>query len=140
MKLIYLADDDEDDTFLLKEAIKSCCGEVNFVCAINGAELLQNLKNKIPPPPDFLFLDLNMPLRTGHECLKEIKGNPFHKDLRVVIFTTSRMQSDIDKTYQAGADYYICKPANMKGYQDALNKLFNFKFKNRPSKEQFVLN
>lgn len=139
MKRIFLADDDEDDTRLLKEAICKLVGKANFVCAENGAELLQNLRDKIPPRPDFLFLDLNMPKITGYECLKVIKSDPHYKDLRVIILSTSRNQHDIDVTYREGADYYISKPSTLKGYEEALNKLFAHSFHPAGSKAEFVI-
>lgn len=137
---IFFADDDEDDTLFFKTALSNIIGDANIVCCTNGVELLQALKDKIPPVPDFLFLDLNMPVKTGHECLKEIRNNPYYKDMRVVILTTSQSQQEIDMTYQNGADYYISKPVSMKGYETALKKLFGFEFKTRPSKELFVIN
>lgn len=140
MKRIFFADDDEDDFELFKTAITNVIGEADIEVARNGIELLKLLKGKIPPPPDFIFLDLNMPLKTGHECLKEIRTHSFYKDLRVIILTTSRAGKDIDSTYQDGADYYICKPTSLTGYEEVLKKLFSFKFRNRPSKEQFVIN
>jgi len=140
MKRIFYADDDEDDITIFKESMKKVMHDVDIVCAFTGAELLYNLENKVPPAPDFLFLDLNMPKKSGHECLKEIRNNPFYKHLRIIILTTSRSQRDIDTTYQAGADYYICKPSTLKDYEAALNKLFSFQFKERPAKEAFVIN
>ncbi len=137
---IFHADDDEDDTMFFKEAIAKIVQNANIICASNGEELLQNLKDKVPPPPTFLFLDLNMPVKTGHDCLKEIKDNPFYKDIKVVILTTTQSQAEIDKTYQNGADYYICKPTSMKGYENALKKLFAYKFAARSTKETFVIN
>ena len=135
-----MADDDEDDCFFFKEALSNVIGKANIICAINGEELLQLLKDRIPPAPDFIFLDLNMPKKSGHECLKEIRNNPFYTDLRIVILTTSKAQRDIDMTYQNGADYYICKPASMTDYETALQKLFSFTFQTRPAKEEFVIN
>ncbi len=140
MKRIFFADDDEDDSEIFKAALSNVVGEAEIHGVRNGAKLLQLLTVKIPPPPDYIFLDLNMPVKTGHDCLKEIRNNPFYKDLQVIILTTSRNQSDIDSTYQAGADYYICKTSSIKEFEKSLNKLFSFRFKVKPSKEEFVLN
>ncbi len=139
MKRIFLAEDDEDDTELLMEAILNLI-PADFVCSINGYELLEKLKDETPPIPDILFLDLNMPMKTGYDCLKIIKANPKYKNIQVVIFTTSKDLFDIKRTYDAGADYFISKPSSLKGYEAVLKKLFEFNPDIKTLKEQFVIN
>ena len=136
---VFIADDDNDDVELFKLALYGITTDADIVYSANGEELLTNLKHRLSPPPDFLFLDLNMPIKTGYECLKEIKSHPFYKDIRVVILTTSNHQRDIDITYKNGADYYLCKPSSLSEYERVLKKLFSFKFKKIRLKEEFVI-
>lgn len=70
---ILLADDDHDDTFLFREALEQVPVETRLSVAENGAQLLQLMKGA-DPKPDIIFLDMNMPVKNGLECLEEIRG------------------------------------------------------------------
>lgn len=105
---IVLADDDEDDRELFEMAVKELSILVNVVLIVNGQQLLTYLEeNKMP---DILFLDLNMPLRSGTECLEIIRNNERFKSLPVIILSTSNAKRDIDTCYALGANFYIVKP------------------------------
>lgn len=135
-----MADDDADDTLIFKEALMKILGECDLVVASCGEELLQNLKDKVPPPPDYLFLDINMPGKTGYDCLAEIKNHPFYKNIKVIMLTTSNHPLDIERTYQMGADSYICKPFTLEGYFTALKKLLKYSFPAIRFRTEFVIN
>ena len=59
---------------------------------------------------DVILLDLNMPRKDGREALKEIKSNPDLHDIPVVVFTTSKAEEDIYRSYQLGVNSFITKP------------------------------
>jgi CheY-like chemotaxis protein len=63
--------------------------------------------------PDLLFLDLNMPKKSGIECLIEIKQMQFLNDLTVVIYSTSSSEKDIEDTFLNGANIYLKKPSDL---------------------------
>jgi CheY-like chemotaxis protein len=109
---ILLADDDESDRLLFKEAfeelkIKTIVNTVN-----NGIQLMDYLTKKNTPLPHLLFLDLNMPRKNGLQCLKEIRSNKDLKDISIAIYSTSASEKDIDETFHNGANVYIKKPNN----------------------------
>ncbi|HET7630437.1 MAG TPA: response regulator, partial [Candidatus Saccharimonadales bacterium] len=60
--------------------------------------------------PGVILLDLNMPRKDGREALKEIKANADLRDIPVVVFTTSKADEDIYKSYQLGVNSFITKP------------------------------
>ena len=62
--------------------------------------------------PNVLFLDLNMPKKSGFECLKEIKKNDRFKDIAIVIYSTSSSEEHIEETFINGANIYVKKPSN----------------------------
>src|SRR5688500_8306614 len=109
-KSIFLADDDADDCTLFKDALKEVCAGTKLTTASDGEELMDILIETVPPPPDVIFIDLNMPRKNGFECLEEIKHSQKLKNIPVVIFSTSSQQDTINKVYDQGAHYYICKP------------------------------
>jgi CheY-like chemotaxis protein len=107
---ILLADDDEDDRSFFNDAIKELKMNNNLTIFKDGEELMDYMNNPDSVIPHILFLDLNMPCKTGHDCLKEIRANPRFKDLSIAIYSTSSSEKDIEDTFIGGANVYIKKP------------------------------
>jgi CheY-like chemotaxis protein len=61
--LVLMADDDEDDCMLAKDAFKESGATGTIYCVENGIELMKYLST-ISPPPVLILLDLNMPRKT----------------------------------------------------------------------------
>jgi CheY-like chemotaxis protein len=108
-----LVDDDADDALLFKEILESFDVPVDFQYAQNGVEALHFLKKERYALPDVIFLDLNMPMMDGKECLSNIKSDERFKHLPVIIYTTSLQSSDIEETIQKGAACFIAKPTSV---------------------------
>ena len=87
---ILLADDDNDDCSFFRKALSALSISTELKIVNDGEQLMSELNNKEIKIPDVLFLDLNMPRKTGLECLAEIKRDDRFKDLPVVIFSTSK--------------------------------------------------
>ncbi|MCW3101618.1 MAG: two-component system response regulator [Bacteroidetes bacterium] len=113
--LIYSVDDDKDERFFIKEAFTDFLRDEQVRFFSNGLELINTLGEEALYP-DFIMMDLNMPLMNGKEALEIIKKNPDWKHIPVVIFSTSNYELDIAKCLGLGAKKYICKPASMMEY------------------------
>jgi two-component system response regulator len=115
--VILMAEDDEDDQLLTKEALTES-RIVNHLYFVNdGVELLDYLRRKgkyanrdNSSSPDLILLDLNLPRMDGREALKEIKSDPMLSRIPVVILTTSQDEEDIARSYSLGASGFITKP------------------------------
>jgi CheY-like chemotaxis protein len=105
-----LADDDEDDRLVFQEAFEEVKIKYNLTTFSDGNRLMHHLADDNNPLPDIIFLDLNMPRKSGMECLKEIRTNERIKDISVAIYSTSSSEKDIEDTFVAGANVYIQKP------------------------------
>ena len=137
---IILADDDEEDQELFKDAVQEIEPKIKISAANNGDELMRLLlKDAIVP--DVIFLDLNMPFKNGQECLAEIRSNEKLKSIPVIIYTTSNNKKHIDDTYSSGADYYISKPNSFKDLKLIIKKMLSREWNThtQPIKEQFVV-
>ncbi len=119
---ILLADDDEADRILFKEAFEEMEIEINFQTVNDGVQLMSHFAKKDSPLPDFLFLDINMPRKNGLECLKEIRSNNLYKDVPIAIYSTSVSDRDVEETFQNGATVYIQKPTDFSGLIIVLKK------------------
>lgn len=115
---ILLADDDADDCFFFEKALSEISIATRFTTVNNGERLMDYLSKNSELLPDVLFLDLNMPRKSGFECLTEITENIKLKDLYVVMYSTSYTldphyeQSMIDVLFRLGAQDYIRKPGD----------------------------
>jgi CheY-like chemotaxis protein len=136
---ILLADDDDDDRLLFKDVLKEYSKDSNVKFAHNGEHLMTLLRSE--ELPDVLFLDLNMPLKNGIECLEEIRSDEKLKDLPVVIFSTSAHPGTINQMYDIGAHLYVRKPNDFRTLRKAIQEVLKKDWGNpsRPAKEHFVL-
>ncbi len=118
---ILLADDDHDDAFLFQEALEQVPVKSQLSVAENGFELLQILR-ELSGKPDIIFLDMNMPVKNGLECLEEIRDMAGYEQVPIVILSTSIAQSLWESAYRSGANLYIQKPTSFNGLIDILKK------------------
>ena len=115
---LLLADDDADDCFFFEKALREISITTRLTTVPDGERLMDYLSKNSGQLPDVLFLDLNMPRKSGFECLTEILENSKLKELPVVMFSTSYTldpnyeQSMIDVLYKLGAQDYIRKPGD----------------------------
>ncbi len=107
---LLLADDDRDDCFFFKEALEELPISAKLTTVNDGMQLMQQLSAKETLLPDALFLDLNMPRKSGFDCLSEIKRNNKLMHIPVIIYSTSPNVEVVDLLYQKVALYYIRKP------------------------------
>lgn len=124
IKILY-ADDDVDDREIFVTALKDAGKAHQFVTAINGKDALEKLDAEKIFIPDFIFLDLNMPIMSGKQFLQEIKKLPRLSHIPVVIYTTSSYDKDLQETKMLGATHFITKPSNIDILTKILSTLFN---------------
>ena len=140
---VLLADDDMDDCMFFREALEELPLTASLTTVNDGVELMQLLSGELTSFPDMLFLDLNMPRKTGYECLSEIKADDKLKHLPVIILSTS-FEHDIAKLlYKNGADFYLRKPGDFSILKQLIYKTINLvtNLKTKPRSEQrFVVN
>ncbi len=139
---ILLADDDEDDRLFFKEAFDEIKIKTRVETVNDGVELMKYLNAKDVVLPHILFLDLNMPLKSGLECLKEIRESKALKDLSVAIYSTSGSEEDIEKTFVKGANVYIKKPNDFTTLKRVLSEVISINWQYHTSglnKENFLL-
>jgi len=120
---IFLADDDEDDCVLFRDALKELGQGVELIISYDGEELMKKLRERVPPEPQVIFLDLNMPRKNGLECLQEIKQTQKLRNIPVVILSTSSLEDSIVESYANGASHYITKPGTYSMLKKTIQKV-----------------
>ena len=109
---IFYTDDDEDDLSIFADAVESLPEKIQLNTYNGGDKLLTAIYNP-PPKPHVIFLDLNMPGKTGFDVLAELR-NSDKKDIPVIIFSTSNEPGIIERCLTLGANLFITKPVLMK--------------------------
>jgi CheY-like chemotaxis protein len=140
--LITLADDDEDDRLFFIDAFEELKINTIVNTVNNGRELLNFLNHPETILPNIIFLDLNMPILNGIECLKEIKLNNKFKEIVVAIYSTSSSDQDIEDTFVLGANIYIKKPSNFDNLKKVLSDIVTINWQYHTSglnKDNFLL-
>ncbi|WP_276165347.1 response regulator [Zobellia alginiliquefaciens] len=138
---IVLADDDEDDRMLFSEAIEEISIKTNLSLFNHGQELMDYLNSPDIVLPNLIFLDLNMPIKNGMQCLKEIRQNPNLKDLCIAIYSTSSSEKDVEETFLNGANIYLNKPNNFAKLQSSVERILQLNWQYHTSnlnKETFL--
>jgi CheY-like chemotaxis protein len=122
LPVILMADDDEDDRLLAREALVEAGVPADFAAVPDGERLLDYLYQRgdyAPPaaaaPPALVLLDLNMPRMDGREALRRIRADPALRALPVVVMSTSRAEPDVARGYELGASTVVAKPVTFDG-------------------------
>lgn len=139
---IYLADDDSDDRDFFTDAIREIDPGVILKVAQDGMELIDNLLALSGAElPDFIFLDINMPRKSGLECLEEIRNHKGGlKKVNIVMLSTSSDPQNIQRAMQMGAAFYAVKPSSFEKLKSLLQDILSMDLVSAlEAKRQFLL-
>ncbi len=129
-----MADDDDDDFMLTQKALKESKLLNTLIRVNDGEELTDYLlrkgqyEGKETVRPGIILLDLNMPRKDGREALKEIKAHEELRNIPVVVFTTSKAEEDVYRTYQLGVNSFITKPVTFNNLLEVMSSLGRYWF------------
>lgn len=122
-KLAVIIDDDIDDVEIMKEVFIQISPSLHCLSFDHPVEAIRELCKEKFPVPDYAFIDLNMPLMSGHECLSELRKIKRFERLPIVMFSTSIPESVAIDLKKKGATFTFEKPYNMNGYKEILKNV-----------------
>ncbi|HYC55117.1 MAG TPA: response regulator [Candidatus Binatia bacterium] len=132
---VLMADDDEDDRMLARDAFAECAGALDLRCVEDGEDLMDYLRQRGPytdagaaPAPALILLDLNMPRKDGREALAEIKSDPVLRSIPVIVLTTSKAEEDVMRSYDLGVSSFISKPVTYEALVRLVETLSHYWF------------
>lgn len=132
---ILLADDDEEDRELARDALQDArlANEMRFV--YDGQDLLDYLHHEgrwtdpaTAPRPGVILLDLNMPKKDGRQALAEIKADESLRRIPIVVLTTSKDEADVLRTYDLGVSSFLTKPVTFDGLLEVMRTWSDYWF------------
>jgi CheY-like chemotaxis protein len=121
---ILIVDDNEDDVFALRRALKKANIANPQKIVTNGQAAIDYLsgagqysdRNQCPLP-FLVFLDLKTPFRNGFEVLAWVREQPELSQLAVVILTGSVEEKDHQRADSLGARSFLLKPPTLSDLQ-----------------------
>jgi CheY-like chemotaxis protein len=137
---ILVAEDDDDDYVFFSMAMEDVEIAVALSRAEDGEVLLRMLREQIP---DILFLDLQMPIKSGQECLREIRQDRRYDQLPIIIYSSFADLSHIEHCFREAANLYSIKPDNLRALADVIKRVLLVDWKKMnyfPGRADFVVN
>ncbi len=142
--VILLAEDREDDVFLIRRAFQK--GKISnplyvvrdgeeAICYLAGIGKYSNRAEY--PLPDLLLLDLKMPRADGFEVLRWVRGQPGLSALRIVVLTSSRDIRDVNQAYHLGANSFLVKPMDFDNFVETCRVVRDYWLKTSQAPETY---
>ncbi len=129
---ILLIEDNPSDVFMFKRCLErnDLPAEVDI---FNSGQKASDHIKKLDETggddlPEIVFLDLNLPGKSGHEILRELKSSQHLKHIPVIILTTSSNPKDIEKTYNHFVNSYLTKPIDPMEFEESITRVLDYWF------------
>jgi CheY-like chemotaxis protein len=126
---LFYVDDDPDDLEFFQEAVNAI-GESVVLFSL-ADDMINAIKNP-PPAPSIIFLDLNMPNKSGFEVIQEIKRSEAYKGLPLVVYSTASHDATVERCREMGANLYIRKPTSLTELKEAIKYVAGVDWKKLP--------
>lgn len=127
---VLLVEDDPGDVLIAREALSAAKVDTELTVVNDGAAAIDYLRHRgeytKAARPDLILLDLNLPRRSGHEVLEEIKNDPDLRQIPVVVLSTSISIDDIRKSYDLHANVYVAKPVDFDDFAGVVRQIDGF--------------
>jgi chemotaxis family two-component system response regulator Rcp1 len=127
---VLLVEDDPGDVMIAQEALKASRLTSTLTVVPDGVEAIKYLRRENgyadAPRPDLILLDLNLPRKSGHEVLAEVKADPALRKIPVVVLTTSGAAEDVVRSYDLHANVFVTKPVDFDHFTEVIKQIDDF--------------
>ena len=127
---VLLVEDDPGDVMIAQEALKASELTSKLTVVPDGVEAIKYLRREEgyagAPRPDLILLDLNLPKKSGHEVLAEVKADPALRKIPVVVLTTSGAAEDVLRSYDLHANVFVTKPVDFDHFTSVIKQIDDF--------------
>ena len=123
---ILAVEDHPADLYLLREALTASPVRYTLHAAADGQAALDFLRDESQPTPHLILLDLNLPGKSGHDVLAEIKQDAVLRRIPVVVLSSSAAAHDVGRAYDLHANCYIQKPTDLDAFFTVMRVIEDF--------------
>jgi CheY-like chemotaxis protein len=127
---VLLVEDDPGDVVIAREALRAGRLESRLSVVSDGVEAMSYLRREAGyadvERPDLILLDLNLPRKSGHEVLAEVKADPELRRIPVVVLSTSSAIEDVDLSYELYANVFVTKPVDFDHFTAVVKQIDDF--------------
>ena len=127
---LLLVEDDLDDCMFFRDALNETGLNTTLQVATKCTNIIELLGDNPGKLPHLIFLDLNMPFVSGHECLHHIRNVSYLNSIPVIIYSTSAIKQEVDETFYGGANLYLQKPSSFDLLVIALKNILRLDWRN----------
>lgn len=124
---VLLVEDNPDDVTLLERAFAPYQKQIDLHWVQNTISamdfLLRRGRFSAAPIPDLVLLDLNLPIFSGHDLIRDLHRDGTWHSIPIVVLSSSNRPADINLAYQHGAMLYVVKPSNWQRWTDMAGAL-----------------
>lgn len=129
---ILIVEDNPGDVGLLRALLSELTMDIEASVAKDGQEALRYLRREGPfadvKRPDMVILDLNLPKQSGFEVLTTLRADPGLRSLPVVVLSSSDLEDDVSRAYDAGANAYLVKSGDIEQSRHNVAQMMGFLF------------
>jgi CheY-like chemotaxis protein len=135
-RVVLVAEDEENDFFLLKWAFAKCGENVLLIRVTDGVEAINYFEGRNEfadrrrfPLPELFLLDLKMPRKDGFDVLDWLSRNPAFRSIVVIVLSSSKQDQDVSRAYELGANSFLAKPNDSVGLASMTKSIVDFWFR-----------
>lgn len=123
-RTVIIIDDDPDDLDIMKQAVLEVAPSLQCISFIYPQEALRILlSNELMVRPEYIFIDMNMPVVTGDQCLKAIRADKSFERVTIAVYSTSMPEAVKEALRDSGANFVFEKPVRMRAYVEKLAEI-----------------
>ena len=127
---VLLVEDDPGDVVIAQEALRAGQLKSRLTVVPDGVEAMAYLRREEgyadAARPDLILLDLNLPKKSGHEVLAEVKADPKLRMIPVVVLSTSSAAEDVVQSYENYANVFVTKPVDFDHFTAVVKQIDDF--------------
>lgn len=133
--MIVVVEDSNEEAKITTMSLKAVAPSSEITRLRDGKELLDFIycngeysarNSKENQKVSFILLDINMPRMSGIEALSAIKKNEKSKNIPVVMFSSSDVETDVEKCFNLGANSFVKKPVSFSDFRISIDKIANY--------------